>query len=284
MSKYVLTARMLHFGHIKETFKAGAVIEHDEANNRLIIDGRTFNDTRDLEIIKRHTEKDPLNSWLVPYSVSAVNKAKKIGEVPLTVPEKKGPVQLLKVIQSDSDLTEEIDVRDTQISKKTAAKKEEERKRIKATKLEIVQGDQSVEDRIAELKGKNDPSAIAERANLKASGPAALPIVKDDSLGTSVGKSEVSMNAGQALPNAKMVAAKTAAAKALADARKAEAAKLRGTHTEPKNAAPQQPMEQPRQKRKYVRKDPNAPVVPKRKYTRRVPAASAPAATVTTEA
>lgn len=276
MKKYVLTARMLHFGFIKETFKSGAVIEHDEVNNRIIIDGRTFNDTRDLEILKRQSEKKPNDPWLVPYTVASANKAKISGEVPMAIPAKKKPVRLMQVIKSDADLTEEIDVRDTQISKKTAARKEEERNRVRATKLEIVKGDQSVEDRIAELKGKNDPSSLAERANLKASAAASMPIVQDDSLGVSVGKSEISMNAGQSLPNAKMVAAKTAEARAQADARKAEAAKLRGTHTDPKTLRPAQsqpsPEEQPRQKRKYVRKDPNAPVVPKRKYTRRIPA------------
>ena len=271
MSKYVLTARMLHFGFIKETFKAGAIIEHDETNNRLIIDGRIFNDTRDLEILKRQAEKNPLNPWIVPYTKTSAAKAKSEGEIPQVVSEKKKPVRMLQVIKSDSDLTEEIDVRDTQISKKTAARKEEERNRVKATKLEIVQGDQSVEDRIAELKGKTDASAIAERARLKAMKPAAMPIVQDDSLGTSVGRAEISMNAGQSLPDAKSVATKTAAARAQAEARKMDAAKLRGTHAEPKvrHYAPERTMEQPRQKRKYVRKDPNAPVVPKRKYTRR---------------
>ena len=271
MSKYVLVVRQIHLGHIKETFKAGAVIEHDAKNNRLIIDGRTFNDARDLDILKHRSETHPDSPYVLPYSKEVAAEAK-ASFAPLVTSVKKQPVAQLRVIKSDADLNEEIDVRDTQISKKTAARKEEERKRVKSTKLEIVRGDQSVEERIAELKGDNSPSAIAERARIKASRPAVLPIVQDDSLGTTVGRAQISMNAGQALPDPKRVAANTAAARAQAEARKADVAKARGETA---------PTEAP-QKRKYVRKDPNAPVVPKRKYVRRAaaPAVSSPAETV----
>ena len=66
--KWILTVKELHLGHCKETFRAGAVIELDEPNGRLIIDGRRFNDTRDLDVLKRQAERYPDNPWVVPYS------------------------------------------------------------------------------------------------------------------------------------------------------------------------------------------------------------------------
>ena len=64
--KFILT-RTLHLGFVKDTFRAGAVIEHDEDRGVLIIDGRKFDDTRDLDILLRH-------DWIVPYDEEVLEK------------------------------------------------------------------------------------------------------------------------------------------------------------------------------------------------------------------
>lgn len=222
--KYVLTRKELHLGYIKETFRAGAVIEHDEQKHCMVVDGRKFQDTRDLEVLKRQAVNNPDAPWIIPFSKNAVEDAK--ASVPRTAEPKNKlkPGQNMKVVQSDEDLMDrEIDIRDTQISKKTAATKEAYRNRPKSDKLEIIRGDETVEERIANLKGKNDVTSMAERVRLKATGSAKMPVVRDDSLGSAGGSKAVAMNAGQALPSRDSVAAKTASAKAQADARKRDA-------------------------------------------------------------
>jgi hypothetical protein len=136
----------------------------------------------------------------------------------------------MKIVKSDEDLTEPIDIKDTQISKRNQEIKEAQRKKVKSDKLEIVRGDETVEERIARLKDKTDISSMAERTRLMASGPAKMPIVKDDSLGASVGKHNIPLNAGQVLPSRESIDEKTEEAKAIADARKKEIEQARKTN------------------------------------------------------
>jgi hypothetical protein len=224
--KWILTVRELHLGHCKETFRAGAVIELDESNGRLIIDGRRFNDTRDLDVLKRQSDMHPENPWVIPYSPEARKEVLQ-AIAPAAVPmaqQKKSPLlpgQKLQVIRSDEDLNEEIDIRSTQISKVHAAEKQAVRDGVKAHGMEIIRGDETVEERLASLKGKTDMGSIAERARLKASGSVKMAVVRDDSLGAGFGsKSSVSMNAGQHLPSREEAEARKPDAAALAEARK----------------------------------------------------------------
>lgn len=228
--KWILAIKELHFGHCKETFRAGAVIELDESNGRLIIDGRRFNDTRDLDVLKRHTQNFPNDPWVIPYSQEA--RAEVVDAIrPKTVSQQKTlkPDQKMQVIKSDQDLNEEIDISSTKISKINNAAKEAARTKVKTNGMEIIRGDESVEDRLASLKGKTDMGSIAERARLKATGSVKMTVVKDDNLGAGfVGKSHMSMNAGQHLPTREEADARKDDARALADTRKKESAKLRG--------------------------------------------------------
>ena len=223
--KWILTVKELHLGHCKETFRAGAVIELDEPNGRLIIDGRRFNDTRDLDVLKRQALKFPNNPWIVEYSPEMRDEI--LGmvaprAVPVNSPLKDD--QKMKVIHSDEDLQDPIDIRSTKVSKIKNAEKEASRMKVKTNDLEIIRGDESVEDRLASLKGKNDMSSIAERARLKASGSVKMEIVHDDSIGAGFGgKNAVSMNAGQHLPSREEADAKKGDAVAYAEARKREA-------------------------------------------------------------
>lgn len=224
--KWILTVKELHLGHCKETFRAGAVIELDEANGRLIIDGRRFNDTRDLDVLKRQSENNPDNPWVIPYSKEA--RLEIIQSVrPPVVPQKKAALQsgqTMQVIKSDQDLNEEIDISATQVSKVNAAAKQAARDKVKTNGMEIIRGDETVEERLAALRGKNDITSIAERARLKASGSTKMAVVRDDSLGAGfTGKNAVSLNAGQHLPSREEADARKGDAAALADARKKEA-------------------------------------------------------------
>jgi hypothetical protein len=239
--KFILTppgGRELHLGFIKETFRHGAVIEHDEASGRLIVDGRRFDDTRDLDLLKKH-------GWVIPYSEE--NLAEVLGEQessPVPTPKPK-PGEGMEIVQSDEDSHETIDISHTQVSKRNQEAKEEARTAAKNRetdrKMEIIKGDESVEERIARLSGKTDMTSVAERVRLKRQ-HAAMPIVHDDSLGAGVGmsKSEIPLNAGQQLPSREEVEAKTAAAKAEAAARKKEVEKARsgaGIEVPSENAA-----------------------------------------------
>ena len=229
--KWILTVKELHLGHCKETFRAGAVIELDEANGRLIIDGRRFNDTRDLDVLKRQSGRDPENPWVIPFSPEARQEVlAAVAPVAISRAKKLRPDQKLQVIKSDEDLNEEIDISATKISKINAAAKEAVRQKVKTNGMEIIRGDETVEERLASLKGKTDMGSIAERARIKASGSVRMAVVRDDSLGAGfTGKSAVSMNAGQHLPSREEADARKGDAQAQADARKkhAEAVRLR---------------------------------------------------------
>lgn len=226
--KWILNRKELHLGYIKETFRAGAVIELDEAHHTLIVDGRKFPDTRDLDVLKRQATNNPDAPWILPYSKEGVVEVKE-AFAPREAPKQKPkPGENMQVVKSDEDLMDtDIDIRDTQISKKTAAAKIAARQRVKTHGMEVIRGDESVEERIASLKGKNDISSVAERVRLKSTGSARMPVVKDDSLGSAGGSKAAAMNAGQVLPSRATVEAKTDDAKAKAAARKAEAEALR---------------------------------------------------------
>ena len=225
--KWILTVKELHLGHCKETFRAGAVIELDEPNGRLIIDGRRFNDTRDLDVLKRQADRYPDNPWVVPYSKEMRAEISATFAPRATIESSRKPLgkdQKLQIIQSDEDLTEEIDISSTKVSKINNAAKEAARNRVKSNDMEIIRGDESVEDRIASLHGKTDMGSIAERARLKATGSARMKIIKDDSLGAGFGgKNSPSMNAGQHLPSREEADARTEDARARASSYKREA-------------------------------------------------------------
>jgi len=223
--KWILTVRELHLGHCKETFRAGSVIELDEANGRLIIDGRRFNDTRDLDVLKRQSLAHPDNPWVIPYSQDV--RAKIIATTaPMAVPQRKilRPDQKLQVVQSDEDLNDPIDISDTKVGQRNAAAKEAARmQRREGGKMEVIRGDETVEERLASLKDKTDIGSIAERARLKASGAVKMAVVKDDSLGAGfTGRSAISLNAGQHLPSREEADAKKGEASVLANVRKKE--------------------------------------------------------------
>jgi len=220
--KFILT-KTLHLGFVKDTFRAGAVIEHDEDKGRLVIDGRRFDDTRDLDILQRH-------GWIVPYDEEVLAEFRQAKSEPV-VHEKPKPIEGMKVVQSDEDLMPDpIDIRDTQVSKRNQEAKEAARNKAKQRsenrQMEIIKGDETVEERLASLKDKTDINSISERVRLKRQ-KAAMPVVKDDSLGAGVGRSEIPLNAGQNLPSREEAEAKKAGAQAAADARKKQVEKTR---------------------------------------------------------
>jgi len=158
VEKFVLTQKELHLGYLKETFRRGAVIEHDTAKRRLVIDGRRFEDTRDLDILKRQAMKNV-------YACSGCGERTEyrcaIGEAPAVVrcprcegdahntsvpfilpatqenvlammelsgeteaheaelfPLRPKPGENMPVVRSDQDSMQPIDVRHTQVSKR----------------------------------------------------------------------------------------------------------------------------------------------------------------------
>ena len=224
--KFILTVKEMHLGYVKETFRAGAVIELDNVNKRLIIDGRKFEDTRDLDVLRRQAIKNPDSAWMIPYSEEALEL---IRSRPVKVaPVKPRPGENMQVVKSDEDLNEPIDIRDTQVSRKNNEAKEAARNRPKSDKLEIIKGDESVQDRIAALKDKTDINSMAERVRLKQAATK-MTIVRDDSLGMGVSSRATAMNAGQRLPSREVVEANAEETKLMADARKKEIESRRKT-------------------------------------------------------
>lgn len=226
--KFILTVKEMHLGFVKESFRAGAVIELDETNKRVIIDGRKFEDTRDVDVLKRQAAKDPAHAWIIPYSEEALEAIRGAKSTRVEAPRKSRPGEGMQIVKSDEDLTESIDIRNTQVSKRNNEAKEAARNKPKSDKMEVIRGDETVEERLARLKDKTDINSIAERVRLKQN-PPKMAIVHDDSLGMGVSTRASALNAGQSLPSRESVEAKTEEARLLADARKREVAAARKT-------------------------------------------------------
>jgi len=203
--KFILT-RQMHLGYVKDTFNRGSVIEFFPERNVLVVNGRKFTDTRDIEILKRRSLLKPDAPWIIPYTQEAYDVIRGVPAYPQAAqaPERRYDIPL-PVVQSDEDSHELIDIRHTQVGKRKAEAKEAARQGIRTRdregKLEIIKGDQTVEERIADLEGKGDMKSTAARVALKRQ-KAKMQVVHDDSLGMmGGGKGSISMNAGQPLPS-----------------------------------------------------------------------------------
>jgi len=202
--KFIVVSKQWSLGFLKETVYRGNVLAVDHDKNTLNIDGRQFNDVRDIDIAKRQAEKFPNNPLIVPFSEEALARLKG-GPAPIAAPKPK-PGENMKVIRSDEDLHETIDIADTQVSRKNREAKEAERTKAKVEKLPVVKGDETPEERVERIREEK----LKEK----------IPIVRDDSLGYEGGSKAAALNASQKLPSLEEVKAKEDAARQLAESRK----------------------------------------------------------------
>jgi hypothetical protein len=223
MESYILT-RSMHLGYLKETFGRGAVINFNPETRRLTIDGRSFEDYRDLEILKRQAAKKPHDPWIIQYSEEALQDIRGgAEEAAPAVPKRAANSEGMEIVQSDEDLHETIDISNTKVSRNNQEKRDAQRQKVKDEGMEIIQGDETAEERIARLKEAKDTdiAARAERVRLMSEKKADMPIVHDDSLGAMGGSKSAALNAG--LPvSGKRAEEAPETVKAAAEARKAE--------------------------------------------------------------
>lgn len=198
MESYILTKSM-HLGYLKETFGRGAVIKFDPRNRKLTIEGRQFDDVRDIEILKRQAVKNPDRPWIVQYSDEVLAAIRgELDEPEEAVPRRAPNGEGMPIVQSDEDSHQTIDIRHTQVSRIKKEANEAARNKTRSEDLPVVKGDQSVEERLAELRSAKDTdlSARAERVRLMSARKAELPVVRDDSLGHAGGSKSAALNAG----------------------------------------------------------------------------------------
>jgi len=194
-----LLIQSMHLGWIKESFRAGTEIVHDKENNRLIIDGREFDTTKDLTILKR-------NDWVVPWSDEAAAEIDGESLVHDTAEERRRTNleklqnrDGMKIVMSDEDeMGETIDISYTKERKNRMPKTGNTGTRA----LPIIRGDESPAERQSRLKtsaGKRKPESVVEmqrRVMKMRTTPAKMDVVTDD--GSLAGVSGYdSMNAGQ---------------------------------------------------------------------------------------
>lgn len=223
MESYILT-RSMHLGYLKETFGRGAVISFNPEINKMTIDGRSFDDHRDLEVLKNQACKKPHAPWIVQYSKEALQDIRgELHETAPAVPKRTPNGEGMEIVKSDEDMFETIDIRDTKVSARNQERVDAERQKVKDQGMPIIQGDQTVEERIAELKTAKDSdiSARAARVRLMSERKADMPIIHDDSLGAGTGSASASMNAGMVTGGRRAEDSKETAS-AASTARKAE--------------------------------------------------------------
>jgi len=165
-----------HLGFIREQVNAGSVIVHNLDDDTMTIDGRKFEISKDLAILKRH-------EWVERYTKTASDRARKKSEAKEQLRDKrieakkaeKGGKKEMPIIRSDEDNIEVIDIRYTK-------KQKPEPKQKNSGELEVVRGDESPQERVRRLQEEIP----------------VMPIVVDDSLGTNIGAT--SLNAGTVKP------------------------------------------------------------------------------------
>lgn len=183
----LLLKKRVHFGSVKETFSAGAVLEVNVTKGVFRCDGRDFTCLKDVEALKRI-------GMVVPYSVEASQEVKADNErLSFIRKQVDGDIESehMKIVKSDADLmNKDIDIAWTKTPKKVATPL------VKGGKMPVIKGDEGLAERQA-------------RVNALSSSIPKMPVVSgDETLGASSAGS-ASRNAGQvtARPNPRAVAA-----------------------------------------------------------------------------
>lgn len=161
MEKWIVK-RQVHLGFIKVTVNTGTIIEHNEAANKIVIDGIEYMPAKDLDILKRHgyvekyskDVKEELDKQVIEEEKVEKEKFKKFNE-------KKTK---MKIVNSDADEHPIIDISHT--------RKKPVMKEI-SNDMEIIKAEETLQERV-ERKATSIPK---------------MPIVEDDSLGETVSKS-----------------------------------------------------------------------------------------------
>jgi len=198
LETYILMKGM-HLGFTKETFGRGSVLQFNTETRKLLIDGRSYDDYRDIDILKRQAMKKPHDPWIIKYSPEALAEVRGEFDEPEPVVPRRAPNnQGMKVITSDEDDHETIDISHTKIAQHNQAAKDARKQQIRDNGMEIIRGDETAEERIASLKAAKgtDMAARAERVKLMGTRSAKMPIVRDDSLGSMGGSKTAALNAG----------------------------------------------------------------------------------------
>lgn len=181
MSKWIMN-REMHLGFIRQTLGKGAVIEHDEDKNVLVVDGMTYDVVKDLTILRKHGLVSPYDEAAAEQTKQEANTESEARDA--RIREHKGQTeqesQKMEVVRDDSDDHPVIDISHT--------KKQKSLPREINNEMEIVKGDEDPSERQA--------NADTLKAEQKEEKPHKMPIVRDDSLGNVVSEAPT-LNKGQ---------------------------------------------------------------------------------------
>jgi len=249
VEKMILNQRV-HLGFVRDTFNAGAVLEVDEDNGLLTVDGgRKFTEVRDIPILKRA-------GMVLPFSeeTHAAFTGRPVPPFPEQIAPGKKPGQNMQVVQSDADLTEEFDISETQVAKRREEAQEAAKAKVATEGMPIIQGDESIEEvqtrQAAEGTAPAQVSEVDQGVEVDGEGQVrGIPVVSDDDYGYEGGSAASALNAGQNLLSREEVEANTGTAKAIAESRRGEADKARaeGQRTGSIPPLPDAPAETPQE-------------------------------------
>jgi hypothetical protein len=156
--------KSMHLGMIKTGVAVGTIIIHDEEHNKLIIDGKLYEQTKDLEIMIKH-------KWVTPFEDTKARAAAEKAQVEQAKrietheKETKKNSTDMPIVRSDADDIADIDISYT--------KKAPALPREKNADMPVVRGDESPEERVKRMQAEIP----------------VLEVVRDDSLGTNIADS-----------------------------------------------------------------------------------------------
>lgn len=176
IEKYILS-KPWNVGRFNCTFPDGTILEVDKKNDMIFSGGREFKGLAEFVIALRIKDARTGIPLVIPYSEKNSLIKDITSAVKNRMQEKKIEVQRYKIIQSDSDLVDDIDI--SHVKKATDKKGQE--KLDKNAKLEVIR-----ESEISIPAKKNSMEEIQKRIDSKK--PLNLTIVKDDSLGLGTGE------------------------------------------------------------------------------------------------
>jgi len=194
VKSYVLL-REMHLGYCKDTFPSGSKIEHYIDDDMLIINGRPFDDTRDLSILLR-------KGWVADFD-------EEVSELLISKHQARQPKKAtMPIVEADQDAHPVINIRDTQVGKRAAEKREMDRGKTRAKtagerraeQMQIIRGDEPAAERrkrllaeLAELDGEAPPSQPQQEGQTMIRG---MSVQRDGDYGYGYGGKQSSLNAG----------------------------------------------------------------------------------------
>lgn len=179
--KYILS-KPWNVGKFNHTFKQGSILEVDKAKDVFTSEGREFQGLAELKMAMTIKDKRTGAALILPYNEKSGVVKSLLNSVKDRIEENNVAVQKYKVIQSDSDLNEDIDISSLKTQPKAKVNNKDKMANLEVipeAKISIPNKKLSSADEIAKrLKTLEGPAKMKVIKDTEASEPLSAPTSK----------------------------------------------------------------------------------------------------------